>query len=90
MDGREVLRVVAVLGVGLSVPGVTVAGGFGELISDSVVDGQVQGDGAVAAVEGLEVLHIITALVVCLTVPSIAVASGFGELVGDGVVDGQV
>ena len=39
VDGLEVLHIVAALEVGLAVPGVAVASGFGELLSNSVVDG---------------------------------------------------
>ena len=77
MDGLEVLHIVAALGVSLSVPGVTVASGFGELLSNSVVDGQMQRYGAVATVDGLEVLYIVAALGVCLIVPSVSVTGGF-------------
>ena len=82
MDGREVLHIVAGLGVGLAIPSVAVAGGLGELACDSVVDGQVQRDGAVAAMDGLEVLCIVAGLGVCLAVPSVAIAHGGVEFGG--------
>ena len=62
MDGREVLHIVAGLGVGLAIPSVAVAGGLGELLSNSIVDGQMQGYRTVATVDGLELLHIVAAL----------------------------
>ena len=39
VDGLELLRVVATLGVGLPIPSIAVASRFVELVSDGVVDG---------------------------------------------------
>ena len=48
----------------------------------AVVDGEMEGNGAVGVVNGLEMLHIITAGGVNRVVPSVGFASSGIELVG--------
>ena len=61
---REVLHIVAALGVRAVVPLVLAASRRTELAGLRMVDGQMQGDGAVATLRCQEVLHIVTILLV--------------------------
>ena len=78
------------LGVGAVVPLVLAASRRTELAGLGMVDGQMQGDGAVAALRCLEVLYIVTARGVCAVVPLVLAASRRTELAGLGIVDGQM
>ena len=56
----------------------------------AVVDGEMEGNGAVGVVNSLEMLHIITAGGVNRVVPSVGFASSGIELVGCGIVDSEM
>ena len=64
---------------GVLVPVEGVAGESGGVAGIAVVDGQMQGDGAVTAVLILEYLNVFTGNRIDGVVPSVAVASGFGD-----------
>ena len=69
MDRLELLLVVAGLGVGGAIPSITVTGGCGPCGLLDGIDGEMQRDGAVAAMDCLEMLHIIARVGVGLVVP---------------------
>ena len=54
----------------------------------AVVDGQMQGDGAVATFAGLEILHIVAAGGIGFIIPSVTVTSGFAEFSFYRIVNG--
>ena len=88
VDCGEALRVIARLRIGCPVPRVAVAGGGGELRDDGVLQGEVQGDDRVAAVDGLQGVRIVAGLAARGAEPHIAaVERGDVEVGGGGLPD---
>ncbi len=84
------LLIIAAFGIGVVVPLELAASRGAELACLRVVDGQVQGDGAVAALRCQEVLHIVVTLGVRAVVPLVQAASRGAKLAGLRIVDGQM
>ncbi len=80
VNGLEVLRIIAGLGIDHAVPSVATAGGLVKFRGIGVMDGQVQDHEAVATEIGIELLRVVARLRVGLLVPGVAVAGSSAKL----------